>query len=237
MGYDDQNFVSMYNDYQKRYADKMRESDKVMLGLIATHGTGSSLLDIGCSTGNLLLHIKRAFPSLSLTGGDFTDASLDQARANPDLAGVEFKHMDIRDIQGRYDMITANAVAFFLDWPDYERAIKSIAAALTPGGRYFAWEFLTPHNQDLQITERCVSHPDGLTFWFRPYRRVMRILDAAGFEDIEFHPFAMPLDLPEPADKEGDTISYTKQLDTGERLSMRGALSQPWCHLTARKRQ
>src|SRR5579859_922292 len=65
----DEKFLAFYNEYQKRYAGQIAERDKVMLGLIAekTKGRGA-LLDIGCSTGNLLLHIKQAFPEMTLTG-------------------------------------------------------------------------------------------------------------------------------------------------------------------------
>jgi ubiquinone/menaquinone biosynthesis C-methylase UbiE len=228
--------VADYNAWQKRYAEKMRESDRVLLGLIAANGVGTSLLDIGCSTGNLLLHLRRAFPQLKLTGGDIVDASLDEARRNPELSSVDLRHMDIMEIDGKYDMIVANAVAVYFDWPDYERALQSVFRALNPGGVYFAWEWLTPHNQDLQIRERCLSNPNGLTYFFRAYSSVGRVLESVGFTDVEFNPFEMPFPLPEPADKSGDTITYTKDMADGRRLAMRGTLAQPWCHLVARKR-
>src|SRR5882672_9444997 len=83
----DEKFLAGYNEYQSKYANEMRESDRVILGLIADHGRGSTLLDIGCSTGNLLRHIKRAFPALALTGGDLAESSLTIARADRELAG------------------------------------------------------------------------------------------------------------------------------------------------------
>src|SRR6267154_1785391 len=114
---------------------KIPERDKVMLGFLAekTGGQGE-LLDIGCSTGNLLLHIKRAFPKMKLAGGELAESSLTTARANPELAGVEFRTMDMLKITGTYDCITANAVTYLFEWPEYERAIQSIADALRPGG-------------------------------------------------------------------------------------------------------
>src|SRR5262245_55646915 len=58
----DEKFQSTSNEYYEQFAQQIPECDKVMLGLIAekTRGCGS-LLDIGCSTGNLLLHVSRAF--------------------------------------------------------------------------------------------------------------------------------------------------------------------------------
>jgi SAM-dependent methyltransferase len=232
----DEKFLALYNDYQKRYASEIAERDKVMLRLIAekTSGTGS-LLDIGCSTGNLLLHIKRAFPGMRLTGGELAESSLTAARANPDLAGVEFRTMDMLDIPGTYDCIAANAVAVYFEWDEYERALKSVASALKPDGYYMAFEWLHPYNQELRIVEKCESHPEGLKYWYRPFDRVSRMLNSFGLENVEFRPFFMPFDIPEAPDRSGDTVTYTAKLESGYRVSMRGTLMQPWCHMVARK--
>ena len=63
----------------------MRESDKVLVDLLRKHignndieGT-PELLDIGCSTGNLLLHLKRLAPSVNMTGGDLALSSIEEA--------------------------------------------------------------------------------------------------------------------------------------------------------------
>jgi hypothetical protein len=173
---------------------------------------------------------------MKLTGGELAEPSLAAARTNPELAGIEFRMMDMLDIQGRYDCIIANAVAVYFEWEEYEKALQSVTNALNLGGTYIAFEWLHPHNQELRIVETCQSHPDGLKYWYRPYGRVSRILDSSGMEHTEFHPFFMPFDIPEPEDKSGDTVTYTCRLDDGNRVSMRGALLQPWCHMVARKR-
>ena len=232
----DEKFLAGYNEYQSKYANEMRESDRVILGLIADHGRGASLLDIGCSTGNLLRHIKRAFPSLALTGGDLAESSLTIARADTELTGVEFKRIDMLDIEGKFDIITGHAVTYLLEWPEFERAIASIAKALSPGGVFISFEWMHPfEDQDLAITEVTPSHPDGLTIYSRPYMKVSRVLDKSGLTDVDFHPFSIPLDLPLPGYR-GDPISYTIKDETGNRMCMRGALFQPWCHMTAIKR-
>ena len=71
--------LARYDDYQQRYRDSIRESDKVLIDLIreAAAGRPARLLDIGCSTGNLLRHIRRLVPGLDLHGGDLA-ASLDR---------------------------------------------------------------------------------------------------------------------------------------------------------------
>ena len=44
----------------------------------------------------------------------------------------------------------------------------------------------------------------------------------------------MPFDLPRPTE-EKDVTSYTEHTKDGRRLSFRGSLFQPWCHVTAKK--
>jgi len=234
----DEKFLAFYNDYQKRYANEIAERDKVMLRLIAEKTSGKgSLLDIGCSTGNLLLHIKRAFPGMKLTGGELAESSLTTARANPDLAGIEFRTMDMLDIPGQYDCITANAVTYLFDWPEYGRAIGSIVNALTPGGLFVSFDWYHQFaGQDLAIREVTPGHPEGLTIYSRSLDRVERIFGKAGFNAFESHPFIIPIDLPEPNDKSADPVTYTMKLDNGKRVCMRGSLYQPWCHVTAIKR-
>jgi SAM-dependent methyltransferase len=234
----DEAFLTSYNEYQARYAAQIPERDKVMLSFLAekTGGQGE-LLDIGCSTGNLLLHIKRAFPKMKLAGGELAESSLTTARANPELAGVEFLTMDMLKVTGTYDCITANAVTYLFEWPEYERAIQSIADALRPGGIFISFDWYHAFDgQDLAIREVTTGHPDGITIHSRSLGRVGRTFDKAGFDDFEPHPFMIPIDLPEPEDKSGDPITYTVNLENGNRICMRGSLYQPWCHLVARKR-
>jgi SAM-dependent methyltransferase len=225
--------MDAYNEYQLKYAVQLRESDRVILDLIAagSGGKSCSILDIGCSTGNLLRHMRRLFPQHSLVGGDLTESSLAEARKT--VPGCQFQTMDILSIEGRYDIIVANAVAFSFDYATYEKVINSVATALNPGGLYIAFEMLHPY-ADLKTMEATKLTPDGLVIYSRNEVRVERILRANGLSQVRFHPFSIPIDLPEPADK-SDLTSHTKRLENGNRLCFRGALYQPWCHMTAVK--
>lgn len=241
--------TELYNTYQERYAEQPRESDKVLIRLIASAiaprletGEKISLLDIGCSTGNLLFHLKNALPGLDLTGGDLAESAIEGCRTNPRLAGINFQVMDIFDLPvGRFDVIVANAVAVYLDSEQYEQSIESVAKSLKKDGWFLAFEWLHPFEQEVQIVERSRSHPDGLKFYFRPFSATRAILSEHGFGDVQFHPFNIPIDLPRDVaytdNRTGfeDLNTYTMKAETGERLLFRGTLFQPWCHLMARK--
>ena len=242
-------FVTKYNVYQNRYADEPRESDKVLIKLIAnvlssrgTRQAALSVLDIGCSTGNFLYHLREALPELALTGGDLAASSIEACRNNPRLTGIQFDTMDIFSLPPQsHDIVVANAVAVYFDHQQYERAMASVASALTPGGTYLAFEWLHPYEQDIHIVEQSASHPQGLNIRFRPYSIVKRILERRGFTDVRFSPFVIPIDLAQGRtytdnrDGEEELNTYTLKAETGERMLFRGTLFQPWCYLSAMK--
>ena len=240
----DEQFLSDYNSYQAKYAANIRESDKVMLAIlrdvIAKYEKKDKplrLLDVGCSTGNLLLHLKYHFPELDLTGGDLAISSLEDCRANPKLQGITFAEIDMLNIPATkpYDIIIANAVAVYFFWHEYKSAMQSVYNALAPKGVYMAFEWLHPFiHQDIVINETPISHPDGIRICFRPMQKTEMVLRDAGFAEVQFKPFEMPFDLPE-SDPSGEVVSFTRTTGNGERLCFRGALSQPWCHLVAKK--
>lgn len=237
----DRKFLDDYNAYQAKYAGQMRESDKVLIGLVrdivsrhAAAGRRLQLLDIGCSTGNLLMHLRRLLPELDMSGGDLAESSLQQCRDNPALAGIRFERLDLLDLPptAGYDIITVNAVLYMLEDTQFEAALRSLARALRPGGTLLAFDFFHPYAQDLHLIEVSNSHPAGLRLRFRPMPRVERQVHDAGFESPAFRPFSLPIDLP-PSGEPDDLITYTIPGADGRRMPFRGVLFQPWCHLSA----
>lgn len=239
----DQKFLDEYNAYQAKYAKQMRESDKVLLGLIKDFVSKQKagqhhvrLLDIGCSTGNLLMHLKRLMPELDLTGGDLAESSLMECRANPELKGIRFEEMNLLDLPQteKYDIVAINAVLYMMEDAQCEAALESVAGTLRPGGCMFVFDFFHPYPQDLHILEVSKSHPDGLRLRFRPMHLANKMLAAAGFVDPVYRPFTLPIDLP-PSGGEDDLITYTVPTQDGRKLPFRGTLFQPWCHMSAVK--
>lgn len=235
----DARHMADYIAYQQRYAGTVRESDRRILAYVAdvvqAHGPEGRLLDIGCSTGNLLRHLKGAFPGLTLAGGDLSEMQLAACREDPDLAGIAFESIDILEIDrfSTFDVITANAILYGLGAEDFERAAASLAGALRPGGTLIAFDFFHPFDQEVAIVERSAAFPDGHPLHFRSYGWTRSVLASAGFAEPAFHPFAIPIDLPMPG---LDSIrTYTRRDAEGARLQFRGTLFQPWCHLVARR--
>lgn len=237
----DDSFMEGYRQYQQKYALNLRESDRALIDLVRglvkkSGGQPLSLADIGCSTGNLLRHLKRLVPELKLTGGDMVPAILAQCRRDPELAGIAFEEMDLQNLgfSERFDLITVNAVFGIFRENEFQNALGNIHRALRPQGWLLSFDWFHPFEQDLAILEKSKTHPEGLLLHYRPYSRVRSALEAAGFHKITFIPFEIAIDLPQPKDP-AEIITYTKRVEGGGRLQLRGALSQPWCHLLAQK--
>ncbi len=237
----DKQFLDGYNTYQARYATNIRESDKVIIGMVekmvAKAGARRlKILDIGCSTGNLLLHLKRMVPNADYVGGDLALSSLEQCRNNPDLAGISFEQLDITDLPtASYDVVIVNAVLYMFDEAQYDQALGSIAASLRPGGVSVIYDFAHPfEHQNLTINETSVMHPNGLRLCFRPMKYIAQHMSASGFSGIDFSPFELPIELPKPG-YDQEVVTYTVNGAAGNRMMFRGALFQPWCHMVAHK--
>lgn len=237
-----------YSRYQERYAGNMRDSDRVLVELVkeAALRLGSQslrLLDVGCSTGNLLRHLRTSCPEISLHGGDLMAPVVDECRGKPDMAGIDFQVMDIFHLpsDAPFDIIVVNAVLYLFDDEQFARAVASLGAALKPGGHLLVFDFFHPYQQNLSIIECSRSHPRGLTIHMRPMELTTRILRREGFPACDFRPFAITVDLlpgrtyGDNADGFEDLNTFTETAADGRRLLFRGALHQPWCHLVARK--
>lgn len=238
----DETLISNYSSYQDKYKDEPRESDRTTIGLVeaAVGNRGDAdILDIACSTGNLLRHMARRLDQPGLVGADMAVDSLEICKQDPELQSIDFHYanlLDLSTLNQRFDAITASAVTFLFKWDDYLKALQSLHAALKPGGCYVGFEFANPFDvQDLTIIETNEWNPDGMTLHIRPVKKVRQALTEAGFERIEFHPFVLPIDLEFPG-HDKDVVTYTRKDEHGERMAFRGAIYQPWCHIVAHRK-
>lgn len=234
--------VQPYIDYQKRYQGTIRESDRVIIDIVlkilpetAAERSRFRLLDIGCSTGNLLRHIRENVPGIELFGGDISDESISEANDDPDLSAITIERMDILDIghSNRFDIVIANAVLYGFGPEVFEQAIANVAKALRPGGSLVAFDFFHPFEQEIAIVEYHAGHPEGHPIHFRSYGRATAVLEHVGLTDVFFTPFNIPIALPHPGFE--SIRSYTVDGADGNHLSFRGILFQPWHHLLAKK--
>ena len=224
----------------------MRESDKVLINKIqaiveAQGGVeGIRLLDVGCSTGNLLLHIKRLVPGLNLVGLDLSDTAIERCQANPQLAGIDFvvgSAMAMENLfEQPFDIVIANAMVHPLNYEEFEQALTQFSRVLKSDGYHLNFDGFHAFQQEIAIMEYSTyGSALGIPIYYRSFARTTEILERAGFDRIEFHPFEMPFDLDRDPENFTDLSTYTVTTAVGKRMSMRGSIYQPWCHLYAQK--
>jgi SAM-dependent methyltransferase len=232
-----------YLEYQRKYSENIRDSDRVLINLIRTKAVnavsdsaGLRVLDIGCSNGNLLRHLKRLFPDFAYRGGDLFPEIIAHCKSDPDLAGIAFQVMDMRELEAvePADIVIVNAVLGRFADSEFKLVLQNLSRVVAPGGHLFGFEWFHPFEQKLSIAETSVEHPEGLTLIFRAYAEVSALARDAGFEDSWFEPFQISIDLEKPADPQ-DIRTYTVATQEGSRLNFRGSLFLPWCHWGARK--
>lgn len=104
---------------------------------VALAGDAGSVLDIGCGTGELAAALA---PGRRVTGVDPAAAMLDIARARPGGDGVTWVEADARSVrlEDRFDLIvlTGHAYQVFLTDDDQRAVLATIAAHLSPEGRF-----------------------------------------------------------------------------------------------------
>jgi len=237
---DNEAYMRYYIDYQKKYFGAIRRSDAVLLEMTArrvgAHATPDQfrLLDIGCSTGGLLFHLKGAFPKARLEGGDLSHSQIADCRNNPDLAGIHFDVMDLMKLHEagpRYDVIIANAIFYGLTEELFDQGLKSAAGALKPGGALILFDFFHPYAQEVSIVEKSALFPNGHPLHFRSIGRTDKALAAAGLGAGDYRPFEIDVDLPHPG---FDSVkTWTEPRTDGRRILWRGVIAQPWCHMMA----
>ncbi len=226
-------------DFNEQFFNEVRDRDKIMLANVEEEvgrNGAKRLLDVCCSTGILLHHLNNRFPQLDLAGLDLGKDLIETARANPNLAGIDFIVGDLLEMahDEPFDIVTSNNALMFFDDAEYTRSIERIGAAIKPGGALLACDFFHPFDHDLKIVETNEWAEGEFITYHRSMTTAERVLSENGFVDIEFAPFSMQKDLV-AEDPYLSSTSYTLRLDDGERLSMRGIILQPFCHLKARK--
>jgi SAM-dependent methyltransferase len=234
-----------YLQYQKKYQKNIRESDKKLIEKIQFLKQKDSkcefrLLDVGCSSGNLLFHIKSLFPDFYLSGFDLDSNAITSCKLDSKLKGIKFTAGSCLEMghlsSENFNIIILNAVVLHLNDEKFEKTIFEVSKILDRGGSLMMFDFFNPFDQEIEIIERSsYGSLSGVPLFFKSYKYTKSVLLKAGFDKIEFNPFLMPFDLPLKKDNHHDLSTYTISTEKRDRISMRGTVSQPWCHLYATK--
>jgi ubiquinone/menaquinone biosynthesis C-methylase UbiE len=123
----------------ERWIDNLRTEEVQKFGFAALRRllartdlkAGDAVLDAGCGTGTNSRWL--AAQGLNVTGADFSDFVLEQARAR--LDGIEYCHQDLTKLGFSNDSFDAViCVGVLMHIPEIEKALCEIVRVIRPGG-------------------------------------------------------------------------------------------------------
>jgi len=180
-------------------------------GIEARLEQGIDVLDAGCSRGSALIAMAQRFPASRFTGYDLCEDAIAFAKETAQAAGLENIRFEVKDLTGfdevaRYDFVTSFDAVH--DLKDPEVLVRSLCAALRPGGVYLMQDIggsaKLENNMDFPMASllyavsctHCTPVSIGQggaglgTMW--GWETAEALLRSVGFETIERH--AMPHD-------------------------------------------
>lgn len=172
---------------------------------------GTTLADVGCGRGRAIVKLAQAYPNAHFVGYDVYGPSIEHARRLSQQAGVtervRFQQLDAsRGLPEQYDVITTFDVIHDAAKP--RELLRSIHAALQPGGRYVCLEinaaetleqnagplgsFLYGFSVLYCMTSSLAEHGEGLGTMGMPESKVRALCAEAGFSRVQRVPMENP---------------------------------------------
>ncbi|MFO0976951.1 MAG: class I SAM-dependent methyltransferase [Planctomycetaceae bacterium] len=147
------------------------------------------VLDFGCGTGGSLALLRKQFPQARIMGFDPSQESLEMARRNPDLKGLELIN-SLEGLDRCVDLVFCNGVFHHIDPVQRGEALSGIRRAMSSNGRFAFWEN-NPWNPGTRLVmSRIPFDRDAKTLSVLNSRRLLR---ANGFRIIRTeHHFWFP---------------------------------------------
>jgi ubiquinone/menaquinone biosynthesis C-methylase UbiE len=226
-------------DYHKRQFSELYRSTAHLIDFVREH-LGSSLgdpytaLDVGCGGGANIYHLSKHMPRTEWVGVDWADQFFDLGQDYLKGANVDF-----RLVKGDFFELTKDFgeksfdIAFSiqtLSWlPTYEDALRELLQVAR------CWVFVTSLFTDYHVDVISKVHLYTTPTWNPPVPYFYNIYSYPRFEDIcrrhgaaaiYVRDFIIDIDIPESTT--GTMGTFTRRLESGERLQFSGPLHMPW---------
>lgn len=147
----------------------------------------STVVDLGCGTGQLTQRLIRTFPGATVIGVDLSDGMLTEAAGRLETIGGDARAL-VRADAGRLPFAASSVdlvvcTESFHWYPDQSRALGELAAVVPPGGRLLIASIATVTD----VGDRLLTGATGArgnAVRALPPRRLRGLLERSGFEVI-----------------------------------------------------
>lgn len=151
---------------------------------------GRTVLDIGCGSGGVTLHLAETFQPARIVGIDVEAPVLDQARRRAETRGltgiVEFQQVSPGPLPfeaGTFDVVFSKDSIVHI--PDKETLFGEVFRVLKPGGWVAASDWMIGHDEEPTPKMKAYIEKEGLSFGMASPKRYARAMRDAGFEAVE----------------------------------------------------
>jgi SAM-dependent methyltransferase len=149
------------------------------------------LLDLGCGTGTLAVHLAKALPTTQITGLDPDQEVLARARGKAAEAGVELTltqgFADVLPFPDQsFDRVVSSMVFHHLPPTTKRKALAEAKRVLRPGGRLHLVDWGRPQDPLMRLVFLAVQALDGVENTREHARGLLpKLVGEAGFVPVE----------------------------------------------------
>ena len=209
-------YIYLKEDYYKN----KKETFSFLIDILQKQKmANSSILDLGCSKGELLYHIKKELPKITkLTGLDYSSDLISAAKEQTALKGIDLKVGDAQNftLNESFDFIVCAGTTGYFD--SLDKLFDMVKIHLNKNGVALIFHLFNELDVDVQVKDRNNAYfSDFETGWnLHSINTAKKLLNSVGLKLKDTHKFELSFD---DKPKEDPARSWTVYVDGEKKLT------------------